>query len=103
MKITIHGTGLALTPAITAAGEEKFGRLRRMLMRFDHSDLLLEVMCSRTTHHHQKGKIFRCECDLMIGKKQIFAAVESEDLYEAMDHCVGAIKKQVQKLKEQQA
>lgn len=92
---------MQLTAAIKAAAEEKFGRLRRILTRFDHSDLVLDVQLARTTHHSHKGKVFRCEGILLLGKKQVFAAIEGEELYETIDHCVSSLKKQIQKIKDQ--
>lgn len=102
MKILINSDGLILTAAIKASAEEKFSRLRRLLERFDHSDLVLSVMVTRTTNHSHKGKIFRTECQLKLGKKQLFAAVEGNELYETIDQTVAALKKQCVKLKELQ-
>lgn len=104
MQIIVHATGLQLTIAMKAMAVEKFSRLRRMIMRFDHSDLLMSVELSRTTHHHHKGKIFRAEMHLPLAHKQsAYAAVEADDLYEAMDLCIGAAKRQLLKFKEKTA
>ncbi len=100
MQLHIHSSGLQLTEAIKAAAEEKFGRLNRLLTRFEKSDLFIDIELSRTTHHHNKGKIFRAEINIPIGRQQIFSASECEDLYEAMDHCVDTAKRQLIKLKE---
>lgn len=102
MKILIQSDGIVLTQAIKTSAEEKFGRLRRLLQRFDHSDLIFNVMFSRTTNHSHKGKIFRAECRLKLGKKQVFAATEGSELYETIDLTAAAIKKQCVKLKELQ-
>ncbi len=103
MRLHIHSVGLPLTAAITAAAEEKFGRLNRLLTRFDKDDLFIDIELSRTTHHHNKGKIFRAEINVPIGRKQVYGASECEDLYEAMDHCVDTAKRQLVKLKEKAA
>jgi ribosomal subunit interface protein len=100
MQLHIHADGLQLTAAITAAAEEKFGRLNRLLARFEKSDLLIDIELKRTTHHRNKGKIFRAEINVPLGRAQVFAASECEDLYEAMDHCVATAKRQLIKLKE---
>ncbi len=104
MQISIHASGLQLTPAMKATATEKFARLRRMIMRFDHSDLLMTVELSRTTHHQHKGKIFRAEMHLPLTHKQeVFAAVEADDIFDAMDHCIAGAKKQLLKIKEKAA
>lgn len=101
MQLHIHSSGLQLTAAIKAAVEEKFGRLNRLFLRFEKKDeLLVDIELSRTTHHRNKGKIFRAEINVPIGRNQIFGAAEGEDLYEAMDHCVATAKRQLTKLKE---
>lgn len=102
MQIVTTATALNLTPGIKSAVQEKFGRLFRVLTRFDHSDLLMHVEVARTTHHHHKGKIFRSECRLTLNRKSLYAAVESDDLYNAMDQCVNALKKQIIAFKERQ-
>ncbi len=99
----IHGSGLSLTAALKEMAEEKFGRLNRLLTRFDDSDLLMDIELSKTTAHHNKGKIFRVEINLPIGRHQVFCAAECDDLYEAMDHCVTTAKRQLTKLKEKGA
>lgn len=100
MKITLQATQLVITPAIRETAEEKFGRLRRLLTRFDHTDLLLHVELGRITHRHHKGKIFRAEGRITLGRKELYSAIESEELYTAMDHCISALKKQIVGLKE---
>lgn len=100
MQLHIHSSGMQLTAAIKAMAEEKFGRLNRLLTRFEKSDLFIDIELSKTTHHHNKGKIFRAEINVPIGRKQVFGAAESDDLYEAMDHCVNTAKRQLVKMKE---
>ena len=101
MQIVVHASGLSLTTAMKMAAIEKFMRVERLLTRFDHSSLIMVVELSRTTHHHHKGKIFRSEMHLPLARKQeVFAAVEADDIYDAMDHCISAAKKQLLKFKE---
>lgn len=100
MRLHIHGTGLKLTPAITAAAEEKFGKLNCLLSRFDREDLVIDIELAMTTHRHHKGKVFRAEINAPIGRAHIYGAAESEDLYEAMDQCGATAKRQLTKLKE---
>lgn len=41
---------------------------------------VLDLEFSRTTRHHQKGKIYRAEANLTIGKKMLRAEVEEGDI-----------------------
>ncbi len=100
MNITIHSTGLTATSALKQSALDKFNRLERLLDRYRQADPVLAVELSRTTHHHHKGKIFRAEAHLTLGKKSLYAATEADDLLDSMDHCVASIKKQLVRLKE---
>ncbi len=100
MKLILHTDGLQMTAATKQEAEDKFMRLRRVFGRLDHSDLLFNVELSRTTTHHKKGKIFRAEAHMPIGKHAMFVAVEGEDLLEAIDHCIAACRKQLTRIKE---
>lgn len=104
MQYNIHATGLQLTLAIKEAAVEKFGRLERILGAMNKKgEILLDIELARTTHHHHKGKIFRAELHIPMGRKSVYAASESDDLYDAIDHCVAAIKRQLLKIKEKGA
>jgi len=100
MRLHIQGTGLKLTAAITDAAEDKFGKLNKLLARFDREDLVIDIELSMTTHRHHKGKVFRAEINAPIGRHHVYGAAESEDLYEAMDQCAATAKRQLTKLKE---
>jgi|SRR3989344_2382554 len=101
MQYNIHATGLTLTPAIKTVALEKFGRLERMLGRVDAaSSLHIDIELGRTTHHHHKGKIFRAEVHIPLGKHSVYAAAECEELYAGIDQCVSAAKRQLEKIKE---
>ncbi len=100
MQITFHSTGLSLTTAIKQIAAEKFSRLDKIVGTL-HDDAIVSVELSRTTHHHHKGKIFRAELHMIMGKKSVYAAAESDDLYDSMDQAIAATKKQVVKIKEE--
>lgn len=100
MNIALHVTGLSPTPAMQTTAVKKFSRLARLVARHAAENPLINLELSRTTHHHHKGKIFRVEAHLVIGKTSVYAAAECDDIYEGIDHCVAAVKKQLVRLKE---
>lgn len=100
MQYAVHANALQLTDAIKTAAYEKFGRLERLakpLLKSEDAQMNIEL--SRTTHHHHKGKIFRAEVHIPLGRRSVYAAAEGDDLYDAMDHAVSAVKKQLLRLK----
>lgn len=101
MQYIVHANGMQLTAAIKTAALDKFGRLERIAGSLVKSsdDAVMNIELSRTTHHHHKGKIFRAELHMPLGRKSVYAASEGDDLYEAMDHAVAAAKKQLLRLK----
>lgn len=100
MHYNVHATGLQLTTAIKTAALEKFGRIERILKREDAADALhMDIELARTTHHHHKGKIFRAELHIPLGRQSVYAAAECEDLYHGIDQCVAAAKRQLLKIK----
>ncbi|MCX6781280.1 MAG: ribosome-associated translation inhibitor RaiA [Candidatus Magasanikbacteria bacterium] len=99
MQITFHSTGLTLTNAIKEIAAEKYARLDKIVGTL-HDNPLVTVELSRTTHHHHKGKIFRAEVHMAMGRQSVYAAAESDDLYDSMDQSVAAIKKQILRIKE---
>ena len=96
MKIEILGTQIELTEAIKAYVNEKIGGLEK------YFDKILEarVEVGMTTHHHQKGDIFRAEVNLVVPKTLIRAEAVSDDLYKAINEVKENLKIEINKYKE---
>ncbi len=84
MQITkIQATNMDMTDAIRDYAQGKMAKLENKLQRFGESvNVAIEV--SRTTNHHHKGDVFRCEIHLMLPGKTIQADDIQDDLYKAI-------------------
>jgi putative sigma-54 modulation protein len=83
MNIQIKATTLSLTPAISEYVEKKLSALSKF---FDNDTTVrCDVELAKTTNHHNKGDIFKAEVHIVAKDKNIYASVEKEDLYVAID------------------
>lgn len=96
MIITIHGTGMELTPAIREYAEEKVLSLEKF---FDNITKA-EVDVGMQSHHHNKGKIFYAEVTLDIPGRTIRVVKEEEDLYKAIEKVKDHLKGELESVKE---
>ncbi len=104
MKISIKGTNLDLTPAIKEYVEMRVGPLEKFLGKSEHSaDIIARVEIGRTTHHHQKGDIYRAEINIDIKKNIARAESVSEDIRAAIDEVADKVGRQLVKYKETKA
>ncbi len=81
MKINIKATNLDLTPALRDYIENKAGQLEKYFDKI--IDLHAEI--DLTTHHHQKGQIFRAEWNVRVPGKLLRVEKTAEDMYKAID------------------
>jgi ribosomal subunit interface protein len=51
----------------------------------DDTTVKCDVELGRTTHHHNKGDIFRAEIHIVGKNKDLYASAEETDLYKAID------------------
>jgi ribosomal subunit interface protein len=93
-NITYHG--IESTPAITAYAEEKMQGLTKYFDGIKHMDI--EVGMS--THHHQKGDIFKCKVVIETLKEVIRIEKEEEELYKAIDEVKDHARLELSSLKE---
>lgn len=107
MKIIIKATNFELTPAIESYVNKRFGVLEKFLKRFESEDVpggrsVVEIFVEvgKTTHHHQKGEVFRAEADLRIGRKQLRVEEIDEALFSAIDRASDILKDQIIAYKE---
>lgn len=85
MNITIKGTAIELTPAISAYVEKKVGALAKYLDQTKTDSFIARVEVGKTSNHHKSGDIFRAEVHVSGPETDSFAVAESEDLYAAID------------------
>lgn len=84
IHITIKATGMELTPAIRAYIEEKISSVEKFIDPSDdaaHAD----VEVGQTTHHHQKGEVFRAEISFHSKQADVRVVKTEENLYAAID------------------
>ena len=111
MKIVIKTKNIKLTPAIRNYIEKKIGELERFIQKveskahsFKKGKPLLKawVEIGRTTRHHQKGKIFRAECQIKFPGKSVRSESVKTDLYLAIDEVKDELQREFKKYTEKQ-
>lgn len=81
MRVTIRQKNIRITPALTKYIEDKIIRSVRRFIKNAGSDLLvLDLEFARTTSHHRKGKVFRAEAMLTVGRRALRAEAYEEDI-----------------------
>ena len=97
LKIDIHGNEMELTDAIVAAIETKLGALDKYLTHIGEPKTL-RVEVGKTTHHHNKGQLFRAEANLSLPGRLIRAENTSYELYGAIDLVKDELKREILKM-----
>ena len=82
--ISIKATNTELTPAIAEYVRKRIAMLDKVVDAEDTS-ARVSVEVGKTTHHHQKGDLFRAEFNVHIAGHDFRAAAEKDDLYAAID------------------
>lgn len=98
MKINIKATNLDLTPAIRSYIEEKIGSLEKYLKRLVEKgavEVFIEI--ARTTKHHQKGPVFKAECNLELPGKLVRAEHSDWHIRRAIDEIKKELQQEVEK------
>jgi ribosomal subunit interface protein len=83
MKINIKGTGIELTPAITAYVEKKISAIEKYVE--GSANAVAQVEVGRSTQHHKSGEVFKAEVHIIGGGLDLYAVSEQADLYAAID------------------
>lgn len=96
MIITLHGTGMELTPAIREYAEEKVLGLEKFFDNITKADVDIGMQ----SQHHNKGKIYYAEVTLDIPGRTVRVVKESEDLYKAIDKVKDHLKVELDSAKE---
>ena len=95
----IKGTNMDLTDAIKDAVESELSALDGLVERWGDA-ASADVEVGRTTHHHNKGDVFRAEVNLSIPGKLLRAEDENEDLYVAIKNVGDTLRRELNKEKE---
>lgn len=98
MEITkIKTTHIDLTPAIQSYVEEKMLGLSKLTAHYEPA-VKLDIEVGKTSDHHKRGPVFRCECNLEIPGELLRVEAVENDLYAAIDKCQDALRKQLRRL-----
>ena len=84
---------MELTPAIREYVEEKLGYLDELLP--EDPSIIADVEVGKTTNHHQKGDVFRCEVNLRVPGQLLRVEKTEEDLYKAIDKVKDHLARQI--------
>ena len=83
MNINIKTTTISLTPAISEYVEKRLRSIEAFLQ--DDTTAQCDIELARTTNHHKQGDVFKAEVHIVAKDINIYASVEKEDLYAAID------------------
>lgn len=83
MNIHIKTTNITLTDAISEYANKRLEKIANLIE--NDSSAQCDVELGRTTAHHNKGDIFKCEIHLVGSGINIYNSAEKEDLYVAID------------------
>ncbi len=90
MQTTITGRHLDITPALRSYVHEKFERLQRHFDHISNSHVILSVEKERQ----------KAEATVHVNRGNLFAEVEHEDMYAAIDMLIDKLDRQLKKHKE---
>ena len=101
MRVTIRKKNIEITPALEVYLETKLLKpLKRSLKGIIGSELpILDLEVGRSTRHHHKGKVYRVAASLIIGKINLRAEEESEDIRSACDLLEEDLEREILKFK----
>ncbi len=101
MNFSIKGTDIEILESTREYIDRKLVRtVDKLLTGNDGDAIFLKVEVEKTTKHHKKGKIFRAEANLSVGKKLLRAEAIGETLNEAIDLLEGELDREIKKFKE---
>ncbi len=95
----IKATNIDMTDAIKAYVEEKFLGLAKFTINYEPA-ATADIEIGKTSEHHQKGEIYRCEVTMQIPGDLLRVDVTAEDLYAAIDKAKDLLKEQLAEKKD---
>jgi len=84
MKISIKGTRIELTPAISNYVQKKISSIGKYIDK-DYVDTVAQVEVGKNTEHHKAGNVFRAEVHITGSGLDLYTVSEMDDLYAAID------------------
>lgn len=98
IEIKIKGTGVDLPQSITNYIYEKIGGLEKFLQNLpEKGAVIVEVEIGRTTEHHQKGDVYRAECNLQLPGKLLRVEHTDWDVRRCIDEVKNALQQEIKK------
>lgn len=91
---------MELTSAIREYTEEKLSHLDELLP--EDPSILADVEVGKTTNHHHKGDVFRCEVNLRVPGNLLRVEKVEEDLYKAIDKVKDHLARQIREWREKE-
>lgn len=85
MQISLKGTNIQILESTAEYVDNKLVKTVEKFIGNDGEVISLNIEVERTTKHHRKGKIFRAEANLALGKKTLYSEAFGETLNEAID------------------
>ncbi|MFH1286676.1 MAG: ribosome-associated translation inhibitor RaiA [Candidatus Magasanikbacteria bacterium] len=95
MNINIKSTNIELTDAVKEYALEKIGSLEKYFDNIQGADIDLGMHST----HHQKGKVFYAEVNMLVPGKKLRVVKDSEDQYKAIDKVKDHLKAELEKMK----
>ncbi len=95
MKIITKGTKLKIDKTISDYIEEKIGGLESYFKNTDTETIKVLVEIEKTTDHHRKGDLFRCEINFDIPGKLLRAESTKEDIFIAINDARDKLQKEI--------
>jgi ribosomal subunit interface protein len=83
MNINIKTTTISLTPSISEYVDKHLDVVKKFLE--NDPTVVFDLELAKTTNHHKHGDIFKAEIHIIAKDQNIYASVEKEDLYAAID------------------
>lgn len=101
MRITIRQKNLIITLPLRVYIESKILKpISRILGAVEGKGLpILDLEFSRTTRHHNKGKVFKASANLTIGGRLFRSEVEDEDIRSCCDLLKEELEREIVKFK----
>lgn len=105
MRVTIRQKNLIITPPLRVYIESKILKpIRRILGAVEgKGSPILDLEFSRTTWHHNKGKVFKAGANLTIGGRFFRAEAEDEDIRSCCDLLKEELEREILKFKSRSA
>lgn len=101
MQIAIKASQIELNDSLREYINDKFLSLEKLTRSFEaNGELFLKIEIARTTHHHNKGKVFYVECTLPIMSNLLRIEENNEDMHAAIDVAKDRMKVELEKFKE---